>query len=289
MPNGGGPGEDPPWSDETPKKAPDFWGYERELRTALFLARSVLKMAIIFGYPGGGKSSVARRVAWDLRAENGGKAWPVLRIRCEKIRTMPEEEARERLAQISTVVSSRGNPQIVVLDELDGIAPEHSRRSLACWWVIDLVKDLKDHPRGVFLIAATNHPMRIDATIFSEMGRLLDIPPPEDDTLLPLLKEHLNQNKAAAKAILNAYRGLAKGRVIMTRPLHDALLEFGARVVGWKAWDAAKIAGSLHPLGVQDDIGRFNKWKEENALALQASSGLKALAQETAAKKAVPQ
>jgi len=143
------------------------------------------KRALLFGYPGVGKSIAPYDTACTLNNKYGCR-FSLLHIRCEELIELRDLKDLYRYVEESEQL-------IVVFDEMEALAPpieeisaERARVVHACRRFFD-----QQHEKTL-MIAITNYLPRIERSIFRKFsGYPIYFPPTSDEILAELIKENL--------------------------------------------------------------------------------------------------
>ncbi|KAF8929650.1 P-loop containing nucleoside triphosphate hydrolase protein [Dissophora ornata] len=145
------------------------------------------KGVLLYGPPGTGKTLLAKAVATESEANFMAVSIPDL-IKGEV------GESEKAIAKVFKM-ATRCSPCIVFLDELEAIfGTRESSGGLGKQLISQLLLDMDNCGEGVVILAATNHPEAIDASILrpGRLDRLVYVPPPTFDervSILEILKE----------------------------------------------------------------------------------------------------
>jgi hypothetical protein len=113
---------------------PFYVGYEGNVRTAVNLALSTQKDPVgpiccfAFGFPGVGKGEFCKALAWEL---NRVSKFSVVEADCLDIADSPFPQFRRKMDDLEeTLWFSAAYPMVLVLDEIDAIAPDRAEGPL---------------------------------------------------------------------------------------------------------------------------------------------------------------
>ncbi|KAG0205993.1 hypothetical protein BGX28_002495 [Mortierella sp. GBA30] len=141
------------------------------------------KGVLLYGPPGTGKTLLAKAVATESEANFMAVSIPDL-IKGEV------GESEKAIAKIFKT-ATRCSPCIVFLDELEAIfGTRESSGGLGKQLISQLLMEMDSCGRGVVVLAATNHPEAIDASILrpGRLDRLVYVPPPNFEERIVILK-----------------------------------------------------------------------------------------------------
>ncbi|KAI7818546.1 P-loop containing nucleoside triphosphate hydrolase protein [Gamsiella multidivaricata] len=177
------------WSDigglEDVKKTLEesvIWLYKHaEAYTRMGISPS--KGVLLYGPPGTGKTLLAKAVATESEANFMAVLIPDL-IKGEV------GESEKAIAKVFRM-ATRCSPCIVFLDELEAIfGTRESSGGLGKQLISQLLLEMDNCGEGVVILAATNHPEAIDASILrpGRLDRLVYVPPPTFDERVAILQ-----------------------------------------------------------------------------------------------------
>jgi SpoVK/Ycf46/Vps4 family AAA+-type ATPase len=134
---------------------------------------------LLFGYPGGGKTSILDTIGANLRKKY--KDGEIITVGCHSL-VSGQGSVLNQLQQIEGQIT--GGPlrhRVILLDEFDAISPDRSTSSddrLLCYWCMDFLESLKTYPSTVLLVL-TNFPKLIDPAVVRRVNRTLYLPFPD--------------------------------------------------------------------------------------------------------------
>ncbi|KAF9962182.1 hypothetical protein BGZ65_009618 [Modicella reniformis] len=177
------------WSDigglESVKKTLEesvIWLY-RHVEAYARMGISPSKGVLLYGPPGTGKTLLAKAVATESEANFMAVSIPDL-IKGEV------GESEKAIAKVFKM-ATRCSPCIVFLDELEAIfGARESSGGLGKQLISQLLLEMDNCGEGVVILAATNHPEAIDASILrpGRLDRLVYVPPPTFDERVAILQ-----------------------------------------------------------------------------------------------------
>ncbi|KAF9376493.1 hypothetical protein CPB97_010762 [Podila verticillata] len=141
------------------------------------------KGILLYGAPGTGKTLLAKAVATESEANFMAVSIPDL-IKGEV------GESEKAIAKIFKT-ATRCSPCIVFLDELEAIfGSRESSGGLGKQLISQLLMEMDSCGKGVVVLAATNHPETIDASILrpGRLDRLAYVPPPTFEERVAILE-----------------------------------------------------------------------------------------------------
>ncbi|CAO3570798.1 unnamed protein product [Mortierella alpina] len=141
------------------------------------------KGVLLYGPPGTGKTLLAKAVATESEANFMAVSIPDL-IKGEV------GESEKAIAKVFNT-ATRCSPCIVFLDELEAIfGTRDSSGGLGKQLISQLLLEMDNCGKGVVILAATNHPEAIDASILrpGRLDRLVYVPPPNFEERVAILE-----------------------------------------------------------------------------------------------------
>ncbi|KAF9289089.1 hypothetical protein BGZ68_010044 [Mortierella alpina] len=141
------------------------------------------KGVLLYGPPGTGKTLLAKAVATESEANFMAVSIPDL-IKGEV------GESEKAIAKVFNT-ATRCSPCIVFLDELEAIfGTRESSGGLGKQLISQLLLEMDNCGKGVVILAATNHPEAIDASILrpGRLDRLVYVPPPNFEERVAILE-----------------------------------------------------------------------------------------------------
>jgi len=173
-------------SDEVEKKIrrieEEFAARERLAHHGL----SARKKILFYGPPGCGKSMSAERLAWNL-------GLPFLKVKFE---TLLSSFLGESANNINAIFDSiKGYPCVLLLDEFDFIGKSRESKNEVgeMHRIVNILLQLmEDYEAPGILIATTNLETSLDDALFRRFDDIIELPKPEPDQILNLLKVTLS-------------------------------------------------------------------------------------------------
>lgn len=138
--------------------------------------------ALLVGPPGGGKTTVAEALAFEL-------AVPLLTVRYEGLIGSYLGETASRMDKLFALVRTR--PSVLFFDEFDAVAKERGDAHEAGEIkrvVSSLLLQIDKLPSHVVVVAATNHPELLDRAVWRRMQVRLSLPQPSRDSKVEWIK-----------------------------------------------------------------------------------------------------
>jgi len=166
--------------------------------------------ALLHGPPGCGKTLLARAVAC-------GSGATFLSVSGPELITKWHGESEERLRALFAEARER-QPTVVFFDEIDAIAPSRSADeslrldSRFTTQLLTLMDGIHDLGR-VFVLAATNRMDLLDPALLrvGRLDRIIEVPPPDADGRLAILRIHARGLPLAENVSLEALAGELDG------------------------------------------------------------------------------
>ncbi len=153
---------------------------------------------LLAGAPGTGKTTLARAIARDCRIKfvsASAASWQAAGHLSDHIRAMRSDFAQAR----------RFAPAILFIDEIDSIGSRELVSGDNAQYHIEVVNALLEQMQGmdptapVIVLAATNHPDRIDPALrrAGRLDRMIEIPYPSIDALASIFEHYLARYRHA--------------------------------------------------------------------------------------------
>lgn len=138
---------------------------------------------VLHGPPGVGKTSLARAVGAQCGTE-------VIMLSGPSLSACPRPEAEE-LLRAAFDDRSQGGPRLVIVDDVDYLAPSRENSSATVSF-LGLLQQLLDEPGRPVVIATTNRLDDVDPAIkrFGRLGRQIALPLPAEDDRRAILAVH---------------------------------------------------------------------------------------------------
>lgn len=218
---------------------------------------------LLHGKPGTGKTLLAKALA-----KESGAAF--FEVKTSKIIDMLAGEGNKNIAALFSLARKLA-PSILFIDEIDALLSPRGIREQN-WETqqkagfLTAVDGLTSENSGVILLGATNLPQNIDAAILRRMPQKFEIPLPDKEGRLQILKLILEEQDLDA-GIVDFLPQLAKEsngfsgsdlkelcRAAVMQPINDATLEMSHKAVASKPWTASTKASDGSSFG---DVDRF--------------------------------
>ena len=158
---------------------------------------------LLYGSSGCGKSMTAERIAWDL-------GLPFYKVRFDTIISSYLGESASNLNKLFESIENY--PCVLLLDEFDIIGQQRDSKSNdigEIHRIVNIVLGLLEEYKGQgILIATTNLEGSLDKALFRRFDEIIELPRPNEDEIIDLLKitfsalklnKEINLNKCASK------------------------------------------------------------------------------------------
>lgn len=144
---------------------------------------------LLYGPPGCGKTFIAQKFAEEI-------GYHYIEIKPSDIASIYVHGTQEKIGQVFDEAEAKA-PTIIFIDEVDAILPNREgdlSQSYASEVNEFLAQMTECHQRGIFIIAATNRPERLDAAILrtGRMDKVVYLPPPDLQAREEMFQLHLN-------------------------------------------------------------------------------------------------
>ena len=168
---------------------------------------------LLYGAPGCGKSMAAERIAWTI-------GLPFLKVRFEAIISSYLGESATNLKNLFESIKSF--PCVLLLDEFDFIAKSRSSTGQDVGEMHRLVNLLlnllEDYNAPGILIATTNFEGIIDHALFRRFDDIIEMPKPEQEQILKILRQTLSSinisKKLSWNKIAKSMEGVSSATVV---------------------------------------------------------------------------
>lgn len=175
---------------------PFMAGYERQLRAAqqffdFLVSSSRMSAIMVFGWAGTGKSVFPKMLTHNLNQSNTdcGLAY----IRCHALTaTLPVDQVRERLTTPEQFLDQGPESKLLVLDELDALAPSRKDNPgllRLTSWAMDLLEANDAQLPGCLIIGITNNPDRVESAVYDRFPCSLYFEVPTAAILTDILED----------------------------------------------------------------------------------------------------
>ncbi len=151
---------------------------------------------LLYGPPGCGKTFISRAVAGEMGAR-------FLSVSLADVLDMYVGQSERNLREIFDT-ARRAAPCVLFLDEIDAIGQKRSNlRSSGMRGTVNQLlaelDDVGDRNKGVFVLAATNHPWDVDVALRrpGRLDRTLLVVPPDPPAREAILRYHLKDRPVA--------------------------------------------------------------------------------------------
>ncbi|WP_165831992.1 MULTISPECIES: AAA family ATPase [Gammaproteobacteria] len=144
---------------------------------------------LLYGPPGCGKTFISQKFAEEI-------GFNFLELRPSDIKSSFINATEENIGRIFTE-ATENSPTIIFIDEIDAIVPTREESGLHQMHsapVNELLAQMSNcAEKGIFVIAATNRPERIDPAILrtGRIDKIFYLPPPDCDARLEMFKLYL--------------------------------------------------------------------------------------------------
>jgi thymidylate kinase len=256
---------------------PLFVGRENLLKAGIALgaraaANNCAINALVFGFPGTGKTSFAHALAHSLNT--AGLPYSLLWMPCGRYATsLGPSEVRERLQDADRFLA-QSEPIMVVFDEIDAVSPDRQdtrSASTVAHWTLDALRQMNVQSRPRLVLAITNFPRNVEPALLGEFGLRFYLPLPSIDEAVALL-ELAGVRHPAEVAQEYALLCADHSSSFTGRGLHHAVRDVRI-LMGEKLDDLSpkKIAELLFGLGSLVDDETIERYVRDNRGAITAA------------------
>jgi transitional endoplasmic reticulum ATPase len=149
---------------------------------------SVPNGMLLYGPPGCGKTFISRKFAEEVE-------FNFIEIKPSDLASIYVHGTQEKIGKVFDEARENA-PTIIFIDELDAILPNREgnlSHSYASEVNEFLAQMTECHEDGIFIIAATNRPEKIDPAILrtGRLDKIIYLPPPDFEARLEMFKLHL--------------------------------------------------------------------------------------------------
>jgi transitional endoplasmic reticulum ATPase len=143
---------------------------------------------LLYGPPGCGKTFIAQKFAEEI-------SYNYVEIKPSDLASIYVHGTQEKIAELFNEAKAKA-PTIIFIDEVDAILPNREgslSQSYASEVNEFLAQMTECHKNGIFIIAATNRPEKIDPAILrtGRMDKVIYLPPPDLSGRKAMFKLHL--------------------------------------------------------------------------------------------------
>ncbi len=143
---------------------------------------------LLYGPPGFGKTFIAQKFAEEI-------SYNYVEIKPSDLASIYVHGAQEKIANLFNEAQEKA-PTIIFIDEVDAILPNREGNLNHSYATEDnefLAQMTECHQRGIFIIAATNRPEKIDPAILrtGRMDKVIYLPPPDLTARKEMFELHL--------------------------------------------------------------------------------------------------
>lgn len=193
---------------------------------------------LLFGPPGCGKTYIARQLAEEL-------GYFFLEIVPSEIASPFIHQSVLKIRDIFETAAERA-PTILFIDEFEALVPARSELGGHQQYKSEEVNEFLVHlgncsERGIFLIAATNEPEKIDHAIrrTGRLDKLIYVGPPDREARVEMLRLHLEDRPTASGLDLDPLAGELEGYSasdlkLLVDEAARAALQQGSRPIGYE-------------------------------------------------------
>jgi transitional endoplasmic reticulum ATPase len=143
---------------------------------------------MLYGPPGCGKTFISRKFAEEIN-------FHFIELKPSDLASIYVHGTQEKIGQVFKEAREKA-PTVIFIDELDAIMPNREgglSQSYAGEVNEFLAQMTECHKDGIFILAATNRPEKIDPAILrtGRIDKVIYLPPPDYDARLAMFKLHL--------------------------------------------------------------------------------------------------
>ena len=191
---------------------PFYVGYKPQLKAALalgYLAAEANKpySLLLVGLPGTGKTLFPKVLVWEL-CRAGLEYWS-LWIPCGRYAALYRpDEVIGHLHDVNSKLMEGPQRMVVVLDEMDAIAPERGDSASGVTmshWTLETMRSLNEREGARLTVGVSNHPIRVDRAILNEIGPSMYFDLATDEQATKIL---VRSGVPHAADVLEKYKGL---------------------------------------------------------------------------------
>ncbi len=143
---------------------------------------------LLYGPPGCGKTFISERFAEEV-------GFNILQLKPSDIKSKWINETEEKIASIFKEAAENA-PTIIFIDEIDAIVPSregdlHQMHASAVNEILAQMSNCSE--KGIFVIAASNRPEKIDPAVLrtGRVDRIIYLPPPDYDARVAMFELYL--------------------------------------------------------------------------------------------------
>lgn len=191
-------------------------GYERQMDAGIAIALSVVdgisKSALIFGFPGNGKTLFPNAVAYRLKGKEEAP-FSLVMIECD---AMPTEvsDPEELLGDLRNAVDEalQLQPVILCFDEIDHLCPHISEvppsRGTFSAWMRRLLKGEGFQANHALVIGTTNYPPCIEPSVKRNFQIPIYFEPTPREVAKKIIKKRLIDSQRVARKYVDNFKSL---------------------------------------------------------------------------------
>ncbi len=183
---------------------------------------------LLYGPPGCGKTFISQKFAEEID-------YNFVAVKPSDLASIYVHGTQEKIGQLFKEAKEKA-PSIIFIDEVDAILPSrqgnlyHSYASEVNEFLAQMTEC---HEHGIFIIAATNRPEKIDPAILrtGRMDKVVYVEPPDFEARAEMFKLYLKDRPAASDIDLKQLAGLSENYVssdikfIVNEASRNALME----------------------------------------------------------------
>jgi transitional endoplasmic reticulum ATPase len=165
---------------------------------------------LLYGPPGCGKTFIAQKFAEEI-------GYNYIELKPSDLASIYIHGTQEKIAKIFDTAKEKA-PTIIFIDEVDAILPNREgnlNQSYASEVNEFLAQMTECHQRGIFIIAATNRPEKIDPAILrtGRMDKVIYLAPPDNAARIEMFSLHLKDRPSENDINLENLADLTKNYV----------------------------------------------------------------------------